>query len=530
MDNTDNLKYFNQPQEADKWVWRIEHGVAEWIKKKNDKSYWKLVFWVSKTHLKILNERITIPEFAKLLIEECPHIFRDEETKETLFHSMEKFRYNRELNDFDKEHNIYVSALIDEAVELLTKDVEKAVAPTLPTLQQRMQKYVSNAMATGSYDRVCVNHTYDGQRVSLSVEKYVSQKFRDEERYSHVIVFQCVEEAVTADIVYSLQGQFTSMSSLPSKKLYIVSTCSYPKKIQDQAGKVNIGLVMVNLEYEVDENCFVLPRSPERTDYYYWRQMISGERPMTRPIIACDPYKNALEGTILYFSLADLLIKNNVSVNRSQKIKAPVLSNDDIEEIALGFIKSEVDELVSLLQRCEPNDKLPPCAIDPYKLAKSMGLRIERGYTGDKSALIDFEDRKVIISNEKQFFYHSARFDTGHEVGHYVLHYDVMAHAKAYRQIIHPNENDWMERQANHFAACLLMPAPVVRLLFDHFMIKHLGTVYYPLQANSGCTVLNIITPIAKAMNMSVEAATIRLKKLGLIYNQPPLPRCFPLS
>ena len=65
MINKDNLKYFALPQEADNWVWRIEHGVSDWVNKQGkrgtgDKSYWKLVFWFSQTYLKILIPEILI--------------------------------------------------------------------------------------------------------------------------------------------------------------------------------------------------------------------------------------------------------------------------------------------------------------------------------------------------------------------------------------------------------------------------------------------------------------------------------------
>lgn len=77
MFNKDNLNYFNQPNEADNWVWRIENGVGEWVNRQGEKgegnqSFWKLVLWVSQTYLRILNKDVTQRQFAQLLIEECP--------------------------------------------------------------------------------------------------------------------------------------------------------------------------------------------------------------------------------------------------------------------------------------------------------------------------------------------------------------------------------------------------------------------------------------------------------------------------
>ena len=48
MYKKDIFLYFNQPDEADKWVWRIENGVGEWVKDiKKNKSYWYVVMWES---------------------------------------------------------------------------------------------------------------------------------------------------------------------------------------------------------------------------------------------------------------------------------------------------------------------------------------------------------------------------------------------------------------------------------------------------------------------------------------------------
>jgi Zn-dependent peptidase ImmA (M78 family) len=87
-----------------------------------------------------------------------------------------------------------------------------------------------------------------------------------------------------------------------------------------------------------------------------------------------------------------------------------------------------------------------------------------------------------------------------------------------------------MEQQANHFAACLLMPAPVIRLLFAIYVQRHLGSFYYPISADGCCAKQDIIMPIAKAMNVSVAAVTFRLTKLGLIYSKPPVHHFLPAS
>ena len=525
MFNKGNLKYFALPKEADNWVWRIEHGVSEWVGKQGkkgngDKSYWKLVFWVSQTYLKILIPNMSLQEFAQLLMEECPHAFHKEETRDTLFYSMQKFEYNKYLKDFDNLHNTYVSSLVDELEELLTKDVERTVE-TSPSLEQRMHEYAKNAIATGSYDKVCVNPTYNGKRVSLSVEKYLSKKYMEENRPSYVIIFECVEAVVNEDTVNMLFGKISTLSSIPSKKLFIASTHFFNRRTQIEAGNHGTGLVLVNLEYEVNEDNIVVPRSSEHKNYNYWRQMLSGEKSMTLSFIACD-------GPYLFYSMEDILKDHHFSVNSSQDIKAPYLSNADIEEIAMSLVKPQVDYFVTILQKCVYSDNIPECIINPYALGESLGLHIESGYTGENIAHIDIERKTVTICGKLGFNYHCTRFGMSHEVGHFVLHSDMIVSAKRRRQEIKPREKSWMEHHANYFASCLLMPAPVVKLLFNIFVRRNIyGVSSVPLNRDRYVDQF-VIVPIARIMNVSVEAATIRLVKMGLVYTLPQMPPYLP--
>lgn len=530
MKNKDNIKYFNHPGEADNWVWRIENGVSDWINRQGrkgngDKSYWRLVFWVSQTHLGILKDKMSLREFAQLLIEECPKALHKDETQDKLFHSMEKFPYTGNLNDFERQpDSSFVRTMVGEVEELLTKAVEMPME-MVPTLEQRMLEFANNALVTGCYDKVCVNPTYNGKRVSLSVEKYISQKFKDENRPTFVMAFECVEDVVTEETIYSLYGKFSTFSSKPTNKLYVVSTNYFTKRTQDEAESHNMGLVLVNLEYEVDEHCFILPRSSVRKNYTYWRQMLSGEQSMTLPFIACD-------GPFLFYSLSEILKSNNFSVNDYPEIKAPYLSNIEIEEEAMDLVKPQVDDLVSMLQQCGSSDCIPECIINPYPLAQSMGLRVVSGYTGNNISNIDIENKTVTISGNLGFNYHCTRFGLSHELGHFVFHKEMIVNAKSSNQEIKPQEMCWMEHHANYFASCLLMPAPIVHILYNHYYKRETnGSMVMPLLVNDDNYpdfARRIIKKLADNMCVSVEAMAIRLEKMGLISKESPMPPYLP--
>ena len=156
-----------------------------------------------------------------------------------------------------------------------------------------------------------------------------------------------------------------------------------------------------------------------------------------------------------------------------------------------------------------------------------MGLSIERGFTGEETALIDFDRKTITVSDKVQLNYHCARFGVAHDVGHYVLHSQDMVQAKKKGQTLTPTEKGWLEHHANYFASCLLMPAPVVRLLFSIFAKRNMGITTWPLSTRSCCVRECIIVPIARKMNVSNEAMTLRLEKLGFICESP-LPQFLP--
>ena len=123
MYNQDNLKYFNQPNEADNWVWRIENGIGDWIRNQNNKSFWYVVLWESKRS-GILTEEVTREIFATILVQECIEALPEGETIDKIVHSIEKFPYKHNLKEFDKQpDSSFVRTYVNEVSELLTSDV-----------------------------------------------------------------------------------------------------------------------------------------------------------------------------------------------------------------------------------------------------------------------------------------------------------------------------------------------------------------------------------------------------------------------
>ena len=171
MHNIENNKLFHQPAEADNWVWRIENGVGDWIKKKNDKSFWYLVLWESK-QMSVLKENVTLRDFSRLLVQECEDVLLESDTEDKIFYSLEKCKYKRDLKNFEKipEKSI-VRGFVNEVSALLTADVPSLTATDEFTLEQRMEEYLNSTTASENHTKVCIRPICDGKTSTQSLEK-----------------------------------------------------------------------------------------------------------------------------------------------------------------------------------------------------------------------------------------------------------------------------------------------------------------------------------------------------------------------
>ena len=517
MKNEDNLRFFNQPQEADKWIWRVENVIGDWIRKEGNKSLWYIVLWESKRQ-KVLIDEITRREFATLLVQECADALSESDTVDKVFHNIESFKYKQNLNCLNKEPEMsFVRKWVDTVSNLLTKDVITEPTPDGFTLEQRMQEYLKNTTTNETYAKVCIRPIYNDKTATMSVEKYMSQRFWDEHRPSQIVIFECVEESLTEEKVEMLYGRFGTLSNT---KLFIASTHSFSSNVMKEAGRHDVGLVLVNPKFKVDENCFVLPRAraSEISDELLWKRMLEGKEKITEPILVFD-------GQRIDDSLSFILYKYASCDKKNLFVAAPVLTDEEIEAKALQLVKPWVDSYVSLLCKCGPNDKVPVCEIDPYLLAEEMGLTVKRGKTGKNLGHIDIGHKKVTLTNRLEDDDPSDRFSMGHEIGHHVFHREVSKKLEDGQHHIVSDSKRWLEHHAHYFASCLLMPAPVISLLYAIYWKKEFKSEKVcPLFVNRDYyhdpVFQRVVGPVARKMNVSLQAAYIRLHKMGLLLHK----------
>lgn len=142
--------------------------------------------------------------------------------------------------------------------------------------------------------------------------------------------------------------------------------------------------------------------------------------------------------------------------------------------------------------------------VEVVPIAKSLGLRIfmvdmpDFGKIVPSGVLSETEDYgwTILINNDDALT--RKRFTIAHEIGHFVLHrgQSFVDSFTAGETFYRSDDNNTLEREANYFAACLLMPAEEV-------------TKRWPSFTSPGA--------IAEYFNVSEVSMTFRLKNLGLI-------------
>lgn len=122
-----------------------------------------------------------------------------------------------------------------------------------------------------------------------------------------------------------------------------------------------------------------------------------------------------------------------------------------------------------LLERLGVRDA--PIPVD--RVAALLGLHIERTVFGDdvSGVLVINQDKGVIGVNASQPLVRQ-RFTIAHEIAHYELHREELPvfidkqlrqYAAVFRNADSSNGEDRREREANRYAAALLMPLPLLR-------------------------------------------------------------------
>lgn len=335
----------------------------------------------------------------------------------------------------------------------------------------------------------------------VSIETYISEEKQACEEWSTLIIFECKRYSNKVNIadLDEFESKLTKIGGYGVKG-YFVTTSGFSRTAIQDARKYHYGLVVFgkdgNWKWEV-------PRDTRRGKNEEYIPVLTGESFVgTSPLI----FDNGC-----FYNIVDSLQNNGVVFPLHRKIKIPYLPKERIKEIASQLYVNNpgIDEDIAgnLLFRLFPDFSI---CFDNLPL----------GVEGQTS----LKEHKVILSNALLPKPERMRFTIAHELGHLVLHSDILA---AYEGINgdkpHPlseSELHWMDYHANCFASYILMPSihfyTVVQAVFQKFSINSRKFIVdkQPFKAS---LLQAILFSVASYFHVSKEAAFIRMKEENLI-------------
>ena len=147
--------------------------------------------------------------------------------------------------------------------------------------------------------------------------------------------------------------------------------------------------------------------------------------------------------------------------------------------------RREIDKIVADHQTSAP--------VQIISMARAMGMRVFRtsGWPDNISGSITKEDGIYMIRSNADHSLVRRRFTIAHEIAHFVLHRDLIGDGVRDDALYRSHLGDVLERQANKYAATLLMPWSLVKQCMDEGAAS--------------------ISRLAKQLNVSKSAMSIRL-------------------
>jgi Zn-dependent peptidase ImmA (M78 family) len=168
------------------------------------------------------------------------------------------------------------------------------------------------------------------------------------------------------------------------------------------------------------------------------------------------------------------------------------------------LIKLEIEDIL------KDNQDLIGPPVDVIALCKRLGFRYEEeALEQDTSgaAVVDGNTKIVLIN----LHHHGnrKRFTAAHEIGHLLLHKNLTLNLDRHSPVVLFRDGksskgyDWKEKEANYFAAQLLMPEKLILNRLE----KH----------DPGHLTENDVEEIAAEFQVSTQAMCIRLSQLGFV-------------
>ncbi len=219
----------------------------------------------------------------------------------------------------------------------------------------------------------------------------------------------------------------------------------------------------------------------------------------------------------------------------SQNQSIPVLSKKNIAKRANEVLNDFNPQILERGHKLSI-DKL----IDYFTLKHNITFKTIPNITANESDLLgyfDLNDKEININEKLEWEGNRKAFVIAHEIGHFILHKDIQVTQDYYDSFSDSefdfrtnkytlnNFKNWIEWQANYFAACLLMPELPLRYHLIKFQtragISKQGRIYLDRQPVNWRDYYAIINYLSDHFNTTNTSLIYRLEEFNIITYDP---------
>lgn len=177
----------------------------------------------------------------------------------------------------------------------------------------------------------------------------------------------------------------------------------------------------------------------------------------------------------------------------------------------------------SVLQDMHPDLAIPiPIEeIVEIKMEIKLNVKLSLKERLDIDGFIHTNFKEITLDNDTfNNFEQRTRFTIAHELGHIILHKKIYEQFNIeseedyvkFQQRVSGDDHYWLEKQANMFAGCILVPTEPLKKAIEEEMKLH--NVPHDYQVDYS---LPFLENLPKKFNVSPEVLFIRIKKEGLL-------------
>lgn len=349
----------------------------------------------------------------------------------------------------------------------------------------------------------------------IAVETYLNNATN----YSFRTIIECknYDGNVPVDDVEEFDSKLNQIGEHNTKGIIITKT-AFQVSASNLAMSKGIGIAIINSDNEID---WISYRKDSNSSAKEYKDSNSSDKIISKSFFA---YFDNLS----FDNLPDLLINMGIIDKyffQQNKIYIPFKTTEQIEQI---ISRLQVDRIYkeNRLNTNELCKHLSETLDVKFIFEENLGSQDKDNILGK----ITFKPLRIYITNELKQNVYRWRFTLAHEVGHLLLHNELLKDYLGENIDIEkslslsgefPKEmNKYMEIQANKFASILLLPAePFLKEVGNYFVEQNInkGFLYLDHQRVNRNLVYNLLSRLKEKFEVSMEVAKYRLVSFELI-------------